>query len=103
VEEIGLDIDNAAGTAITRFKGDLKTLDFLRYDVTSVGAQIRSGGTGAIIGLGGGRDVLNCAAQGFTRIVGIEVNSAMVELTSKRLEWFSGFRSGLGFQQDTRI
>jgi hypothetical protein len=98
VEEIGLLIDNNAGTAITRFNGDLKTLDFLRYDVTSVGAQLRSGGTGAIIGVGGGRDVLNCAAQGFTRIVGIEVNSAMVELTSKRFEWFSGFTKIPGFE-----
>jgi hypothetical protein len=101
VEEIGLNIDNAAGTAITRFNGDLKTLDFLRYDVTSVGAQLRSGGTGAIIGVGGGRDVLNCAAQGFTRIVGIEVNSAMVELTSKRFEWFSGFTKIPGFELHT--
>jgi hypothetical protein len=98
VEEIWLNIDNDAGTAITRFNGDLETLDFLRYDVTSVGAQLRSGGTGAIIGVGGGRDVLNCAAQGFTRIVGIEVNSAMVELTSKRLEWFSGFAKIPGFE-----
>jgi len=48
--------------------GDLKTLDLLRYDVTSVAAQLRSGGTGAIIGVCGGRDVLNCAAQGFRRI-----------------------------------
>jgi SAM-dependent methyltransferase len=98
VEEIGLVIDNAAGTAITRFNGDLKPLDFLRYDVTSVAAQLRSGGTGAIIGVGGGRDVLNCAAQGFTRIVGIEVNSAIVELTSKRFEWFSGFTKIPGFE-----
>jgi hypothetical protein len=98
VEEIGLLIDNAAGTAITRFHGDPKTLDFLRYDVTSVAAQLRSGGTGAIIGVGGGRDVLNCAAQGFTRIVGIEVNSAMVELTSKRFESFSGFTKIPGFE-----
>lgn len=98
VEEISLNIDNDAGTAITRFNGDLKMLDFLRYDVTSVGAQLRNGGTGAIIGVGGGRDVLSCAAQGFTRIVGIEVNSAMVELTSKRFEWFSGFTKIPGFE-----
>ncbi|MGC2402919.1 MAG: hypothetical protein WA510_24230, partial [Acidobacteriaceae bacterium] len=98
VEEIGLLIDNAAGTAITRFNGDLKPLNFLQYDVTSVGAQLRSGGTGAIIGVGGGRDVLNCAAQGFTRIVGIEVNSAIVELASKRFEWFSGFTKIPGFE-----
>jgi SAM-dependent methyltransferase len=98
VEQIDLNIDSSAATSITRFNGDLKTLDFLRYDVTSVGAQLRKGGTAAIIGVGGGRDVLNCAAQGFTRIVGIEVNSAMVELTSKRFEWFSGFTKIPGFE-----
>jgi hypothetical protein len=98
VEDIVLNIDNDAGTAITRFSGDLKTLDFLRYDVTSVGAQLRNGGTGAIIGVGGGRDVLNCAAQRFTRIVGIEVNSAMVDLTSKRFAWFSGLNEIPGFE-----
>jgi hypothetical protein len=97
-EEIWLIIDNDAGTPITRFNGNLKTVDFLRYDVTSVAAQLRSGGTAAIIGVGGGRDVLSCALQGFTRIVGIEVNSAIVELTSKRLEWFSGFRRIPGFE-----
>jgi len=98
VDEILLNIDNDAGTVITRFDGDLKSLDFLRYDVTSLGAQLRSGGTAAIIGVGGGRDVLNCAAQGFTRIVGIEVNSAMVNLTSKRFERFSGFSKIPGFE-----
>ena len=98
VEEIWLNIDNDAATPMTRFNGDLKTLDFLRYDVTSVAAQLRSGGTAAIIGVGGRRDVLNCAAQGFTRIVGIEVNSAMVDLTSKRFEWFSGFTKIPGFE-----
>ena len=98
VEEIALNIDNDAGTAITRFDGDLKRLDHLRYDVTSVGAQLRSGGTGAVIGVGGGRDVLNCAAQGFKRIVGIEVNSAIVNLASKRFESFSGFSKIPGFE-----
>src|ERR1041385_5174541 len=78
VEEFQLNIDSDASTPVTRFNGDLNALGFLRYDVTSVAAQLRSGGTAAVIGVGGGRDVLNCAAQGFKRIVGIEVNSAMV-------------------------
>ncbi len=98
VEQIELDIDNDAGTTMTRFNGDIGKLDFLRYDVTSLGAQLRSGGTGAVIGVGGGRDVLNCAAQGFTRIVGIEVNSAMADLAGRRFEWFSGFSKIPGFE-----
>ncbi len=103
VEEIRLAIDSDAGTPITRFNGDLKMLDYLRYDVTSVGARLVgarmiTGGACAIIGVGGGRDVLNCAASGFSRIVGIEVNSAMVNLTSRRFEWFSGFTKIPGFE-----
>jgi hypothetical protein len=98
VEQIWLNIDNDAGTPITRFNGDLKTVDFLHYDLTSVAAQLRSGGTAAIIGVGGGRDVLNCALQGFTRIVGIEVNSAVMDMSSKRFEWFSGFTKIPGFE-----
>jgi hypothetical protein len=98
LEEIILDIDNDAETAITHFQGNLAALQFLRYDVTSLGAQLRSGGTAAIIGVGGGRDVLNAAVNGFRRIVGIEVNSTIVDLTSKRLESFSGFSKIPGFE-----
>jgi hypothetical protein len=98
VEQIMLFIDNDASTAITHFTGDLKPLDFLHYDVTSMAARLRAGGTGAIIGVGGGRDVLNCAANGFKRIVGIEVNSAMVELGGERFEAFSGFSKIPGFE-----
>ena len=83
VDAMSLDIDNDASTRMLHFNGDLSTLQFLRFDVTSIGAELRHGGTAAIIGVGGGRDVLNCAVNGFTRIVGIEVNSAIVKLTSR--------------------
>ena len=95
---IDLDIDNSANTYIHNFPGDLRTVDYLRYSVTSYGPQIRAGGTAAIIGVGGGRDVLNCALYGFRRIVGIEVNSAIVDLTTGRLESFSGFDKIPGFE-----
>ena len=98
LEEIILDIDNSAETAITHFQGNLAPLQFLRYDVTSLGAQLRSGGSAAIIGVGGGRDVMSAAVNGFRRIVGIEVNRAIVDLTSKRLESFSGFSQIPGFE-----
>ena len=91
IEEIGLDIDNDAYTPIMRFDGDLKPFSFFRYDVTSIGAGLRAGGAAAIIGVGGGRDVINCAVNGFHRIVGIEVNSAIVGLDTRRFKRFSGF------------
>ena len=91
LEEIGLDIDNDAYTPIMRFDGDLKPFAFLRYDVTSLAAGLRAGGTAAIIGVGGGRDVINCAVNRFRRIEGIEVNSAIVDLDTRRFDRFSGF------------
>jgi len=98
VEEIGLDIDNDAYTAMEHFQGDVKTFSFLRFDVTSIAAQLRAGGTAAIIGVGGGRDVINCAVNGFRRIVGIDVNSAIVDLDTRRFGWFSGFSKISGFE-----
>jgi len=98
VEQFQLIIDNDASTPVLHFHGDLKELDFMHYDVTSIAAQIRGGGTAAIIGVGGGRDVLNCAAHGFTRIVGIEVNSAIMDLASRKFDWFSGLSKVPGFE-----
>lgn len=98
VDAMHLTIDNDAGTEIIRYNGDPATVPFLRYDVSSIGAQLRRGGTAAIIGVGGGHDVLNCALNGFKHIVGIEVNSAIVRMTSRRLDWFSGFSKIPGFE-----
>ena len=91
VEEINLEIDNDASTPMARFQGDLTPFAFLRYDVTAIGAQLRAGGAAAIMGVGGGRDVLNCAVNGFQRIVGIEVNPAIVDFDTRRFGSFSGF------------
>ncbi|MBV9771377.1 MAG: hypothetical protein JOZ32_17535 [Bryobacterales bacterium] len=102
VQEISLDIDNDAETPITRFDGDLDKVNFLRYDVTSIAAQLRRGGTAAIIGLGGGRDALNCALNGFHRIVALEVNKAILNLTTRRFASFSGIKQipGLEYHND---
>ena len=44
-----------------------------------------------MIGVGGGRDVMSCALFGFRRIVGIEINNSIVDVTSRRMKWYSGF------------
>jgi hypothetical protein len=90
-ETMEMDVDNDAGFQVLRFRGDPSPYDNLDYDVTSVGAQMRAGGTAAIIGVGGGRDAVICAVNGFHRIVGIEVNGAVVKLVTKRFGWFSRF------------
>lgn len=102
VETLTLDIDNDAGTPMTRYHGNLNEFGFLRYDVTSIATQLRTGGSAAIIGLGGGRDALAALVSGFHRVVGIDVNSAIVEVITRRFAWFSGFDKmpGLEIQCD---
>jgi hypothetical protein len=95
---IFIDIDGGASTVMTRYDGDLSKLEFLKYDVTSLAAQLRQGGSAAIIGVGGGRDVMNCVLNGYQRIQGIEVNSSMKDLTTRRLDWFSGFSKIKGLE-----
>lgn len=90
-EVVYIDIDNDAATGIYRFQGDLKDVDFLRYEVNSMGARLRAGGSAAVIGVGGGRDVMACALFGFHRIVGIEINRSIVNVTSRRMLYYSGF------------
>lgn len=101
LEAMYLDIDNDAATSMLHFRGDLKPFGVLRYDVSSLGAQMRAGGTAAIIGVGGGRDVIICALNGFRRIVGIEINSAIVNLDTRRFARFSGFDKIPGFELHT--
>jgi len=90
-EVIYIDIDNDAATGIYRFHGDLQDVDFLRYEVNAMGARLRAGGSSAIIGVGGGRDVLASALFDFHRIVGIEINRSIVDVTTRRMQWYSGF------------
>jgi len=90
-EVVYIDIDNDAATGIYPFHGDLKDVDFLRYEVNSMGARLRAGGSAAVIGVGGGRDVMSAALFGFHRIVGIEINRSIVNVTTRRMEWYSGF------------
>jgi len=101
VEQIRLDIDNDALTPILHFQGDLRPFTFLHYDVTSLAAELRAGGAAAIIGVGGGRDVINCALNGFHRIVGIEVNSVIVDFDTRRFASFSGFSKIPNFELHT--
>jgi hypothetical protein len=86
VEFSEVTIDSDAGTVIQRFDGRPESVRYLAYDVTSLGALLRAGsGDALIIGVGGGRDVLNAWGAGFRRIVGLEVNPLVLDASLRRL------------------
>lgn len=85
-----LNIDGDAGTPIYHFSGDRAQLDFLRYDATALAYYIRHRGRAAVIGIGGGRDLLTASVFGFRDITGVEYNPIFVKLFAHDYRSFSG-------------
>ena len=73
-------IDGGAGTVLTEWDGDPRNLDWLRFDVTALPYHLRPGGAAAVVGVGGGRDLLAALWAGSTTVTGVEVNDAMLRL-----------------------
>jgi spermidine synthase len=90
VERIPLLIDGAAGTLMTRWGGDPRELAWVAHDVTSLAFHLRPGGSAAVIGVGGGRDLLTAIWAGSREVVGIEVNRAFIDLLRGSLRDFAG-------------
>src|SRR5262249_33277884 len=75
-----MNIDGDAGTVMYRFDGDIASLAFLKYDITSLAHHIRNRGKAAVIGVGGGRDLLTAYLFGFRDVTGVELNPIFVDL-----------------------
>ena len=90
LDQAFMTIDAAADTAMYRFGGDPREVDFLRFDATTLAYFIRHQGRSAVIGVGGGRDLLTASIFGFRDITGIDYNSIFVRLFAHDYRDFSG-------------
>ena len=90
VEQDYLDIDADAGTVITRLNGNVGKLTYLGDDVINAAYLVQSPGDVAVVGVGGGRDVLSARYFGAKRITGIEINPAIFEVLTDKFADFSG-------------
>jgi hypothetical protein len=84
-----MNIDGSAGTALYRFNGDIASVDFLRYDVTNLAYQIRNHGRSAVIGVGGGRDMLSAHLFGFRDVIGVELNPIFIDWLTDRFHAYN--------------
>jgi hypothetical protein len=89
-EQYWVEQDGSAGMPMMRFEGDLGPFSYLLYDVTSVGYQVERPRSVAVIGAGGGRDILAALVAGAERIAAVEINPHLVEIVSGRFARFSG-------------
>jgi hypothetical protein len=90
--QLSMLIDSTAGTVMTGYDGNPDTTDFLRYDISNLAYWAQEGDGfdhAAVIGVGGGRDVLSAAEFGAERITGIEINDNILDLITNEYAEFT--------------
>lgn len=92
VRQLSMLIDDTAGTAIIGYDGDSATTEFLRYDISNLVYHALEGDefSVAVIGSGGGRDLLSALEFGAGRVAAIEINADIIDLVNDELGEFSG-------------
>ena len=90
VEQLYMDIDAAASTVLTRFDGDVRPLEYLKFDVTNMAHYLRPDSSVLIVGTGGGRDVLSALAFAQKTIVGVEINRDIINAVNRVFGDFTG-------------
>ena len=90
IDQDYLDIDADAATVITRTDGDISKLSYLKDDVINAAYLVQHPADVAVVGVGGGRDVLSGLYFGASHITGIEINPAIFEVLTDKFADFSG-------------
>ena len=78
-----LNIDGAAGTTMLHFDAADRSLDFLRYDLVNLAYNLPGIKKSAVIGVGGGRDLVSANLFGVRDITGVELNPIFIDLLTK--------------------
>lgn len=73
-------IDGDAGTPLTKFDGDFSKHEYLEYDVTNIAYTSPGIEKAAIIGVGGGRDLMSARYFGVDNIWAMDVNPIQIRL-----------------------
>lgn len=80
-------IDGDAGTPITKFDGDFSKHEYLEYDVTNIAYNLPNLKSAAIIGVGGGRDLLSAKYFGVDKVTALDVNPVQIKLLTTHPEF----------------
>jgi predicted membrane-bound spermidine synthase len=89
-EQKRLYIDSSSLTVLTKFNGNFNSVAYLALDISNLGHYLKAGGDIAIIGAGGGRDILSALLFGYKNIYAIEINSAIINLLENKYAEYTG-------------
>jgi spermidine synthase len=78
-----LNIDGAAGTVMFQFDGTRESIDFLKYDLVNLAYHLPGIEKSAVIGVGGGRDLLSAHLFGVKDITGVELNRIFIDFHTR--------------------
>ncbi|MCI0599580.1 MAG: hypothetical protein L0Y50_10590 [Beijerinckiaceae bacterium] len=90
--QVHLTIDGAAGTTMFHFDGTATSIDFSKYDLVNLAYNLPNLQKAAVIGVGGGRDLLSAHLYGVLEIVGVELNPIFIDLHTRH-SFFQQFSS----------
>jgi predicted membrane-bound spermidine synthase len=90
INQLYMDIDANAATILTAFDGDLKKVDYLKYDVTNIVHYLRPQSNVLVVGIGGGRDILSALVFNQKSVLGLEVNENIIDLITKQYGDYTG-------------
>jgi hypothetical protein len=79
-----LNIDGAAGTYMPHYDGTRESISFLQYDVVSLAYRLPDIHKSAVVGVGGGRDLLTAHFFGVPDITGVELNPIFINLLTRQ-------------------
>lgn len=83
VQQASLNIDGAAGTVMHHYDGTRASIDFLKYDLVNLAYHLPGLEKSAVIGVGGGRDLLSAHLFGVKDITGVELNGILIDLHTR--------------------
>ena len=89
-EQLGVFLDGDSMSVITRFDGDLKSLDYLNNMTSALPYTLLDNPEVLILGAGGGTDVLQAKYFEAKYIDAVELNSQVVDLLNTKYAEFSG-------------
>ena len=83
MQQVWMNIDGCASTPMHHFDGGNESIDFLKYDIVNLAYYVPGIRTCAVIGVGGGRDLMAAHLFGVGDITGIELNPIFIFLHTR--------------------
>ena len=80
---VAMNIDRSAGSTMSHYDGTLESIAFLKYDVVNLAYRLPGIKKSAVIGVGGGRDIMSAHLFGVSDITGVELNPIFIDLHTR--------------------